>query len=284
MESMKFVRNEVTSMVDIDFFLNEQELNTKQEDDRIAEVIRGKIYERTKQKINEFIARCENTLAGFQERVNQTESEYSNLVSRAKSAEPGSPPSSFFVNNSDPNSVNKYNEKVERYNNQLDLHRRIVDQALRAKERYEDATSKYEEKKAELEEQIRARLEELKPALDQDILTLLGKLQQLAYDNIRNKDNQFAGFLLSYLTKKAYVFLYDYIDNTNEQRAATDIFKKLNDEFDFIITNSGDVVKEGLKKTADYLFSCYNTNCGLLNIIQGFLNNLPYNQCREAKP
>ena len=284
MESMKFVRNEAISMVDIDFFLNEEELNVKQEDDRIAEVIRGKSYERTKQKINEFISRCEQTLAGLQERVNQTDSEFNSLVSSANSERPGSPPIKMFVDNSDANSVNKYNAKVQRYNNQVELHQRIVDQANRAKERYEDAVAKYDEKKAELEEQIRERLEELKPALDQDILTLLGKLQQVAYDNIRNKNNQFAGFLLSYLTKKVYIFLYDYIDSTTEQRAATDIFSKLNDEFDFIITNSGDVIKDNLKKTVEYLFGCYHSNFELLSNIQGNLNKMPYEKCSETKP
>lgn len=284
MESMKFVREEASSMIDIEFFLNDEELREKYEDDRIAEVIRGKTYEKTKQKINDFIARCEQTLGSLEDRVNQTLSEYDSLASKADREKPGSPPSSFFVNNNDANSVNNYNEKVQKYNNQVEFHQRIVDQALRAKERYEDALGKYDEKKADLEEQIRVKMEDLRPALDQDILTLIGKLQQLAYDNIHNKNNMFSGFLLSYLTKKAYIFLYDYIDNTNEQRAATDIFKKLSEEFDVIITNHSDTVKEGLKFVANHLFSCYKTNLGYLNILQNFLSQLPANECSEAKP
>lgn len=201
--------------MDIDFFLNEADLNAKYEDDRVAQIIKGSVYVRTKQRINDFVARCDQTLAGLQDRVNQTKSEFSSLASRAKSEEPGSGPSSFFVNNSDPNSVAKYNEKVNRYNAQVDLHRRIVDQANRAKERYADAVGRFNEKKADLEEQIREKLEELKPALDQDILTLRGKMQQLAYDNIRNENKLFEGFLLSYLSKKAYVFLYDRIRQYN---------------------------------------------------------------------
>lgn len=284
MESMKFVRDVVSSMIDIEFFLKDEELREKYKDDRIAEVIRGRTYEKTKQKINDFILRCEQTLDNLKDRVNQTLSEYDSLVSKAERERPGSPPSDFFVDNSNANSVNNYNKEVQKYNNQVDFHQRIVDQALRAKERYEDAVGKYNDKKSELEEQIRIKMEELKPALDQDILSLIGKLQQLAYDNIHNKNNMFSGFLLSYLTKKAYIFLYDYIDNTNEQRAATEIFKKLSEEFDVIITNHGDTVKEGLKFTANYLFGCYKTNLGYLNNLQAFLNKLPSNECSEAKP
>lgn len=283
MESMRVVRGQVSSIVDIDFFFNEADLNAKYEDDRIAHVIKGSVYERTKQRINDFVARCEQTLAGLQDRVNQTESEFSSLVSRAKSEQPGGGPSSFFVNNNDPNSVARHNEKVDRYNAQVDLHRRIVDQANRAKERYEDAVGKFSEKKADLEEQIREKLEELKPALDQDILTILGKMQQLAYDNIRNKSNLFEGFLLSYLAKKAYVFLYDRIDNTTEQRGATDIFKKLDDELDTIMSSNGAAVKEGLHQAAQFLCNCHQANATLRKSIQDNLQRLPYQLCKDTE-
>jgi hypothetical protein len=283
MESMKVVRGQVSSIVDIDFFLNETDLNAKYEDDRVAQIIKGSAYGRTKQRINDFVARCEQTLAGLQDRVDQTKSEYSSLVSKAKSEQPGSGPSRIWVNEKDPNSVAKYNEKVSRHNAQVDLHRRIVDQANRAKERYEDAVGRFNEKKADLEEQIREKLEELKPALDQDILTLLGKMQQLAYDNIRNKNKIFEGFLLSYLAKKAYVFLYDRIDNTTEQRAATDIFKKLDDEVDAIMSSNDTAVKEGLHQAARFLCDCQQTNAALQKSIQENLQHLPYQLCKDSE-
>jgi hypothetical protein len=99
MESMKVVRGQVSSIVDIDFFLNEADLNVRYEDDRVAQIIKGSVYERTKQRINDFVARCDQTLAGLQQRVDQTHSEYSSLVSKARAEEPGSGPSSFWVNN-----------------------------------------------------------------------------------------------------------------------------------------------------------------------------------------
>ncbi|HEY6252456.1 MAG TPA: hypothetical protein VI685_21075 [Candidatus Angelobacter sp.] len=282
MESMQLVRGQVSSIVDIDFFLNEAGLNTNYEDDHIAQVIKGAVYERTKRRVNDFISRCHQTLAGLQQRVDQTESEFQSLVSQANSERPGSGPSTVFVDRKNPNSVARYNEKVERHNHQVELHRRLIDQANRAKERHEDAVEKFNEKKADLEEQIREKLEELKPALDQDILTLLGKLQQLAYDSIRNQSNLFAGFLLSYLAKKAYVFLYDRIGNTNEQRAAIDIFKKLNDELDTIMSSDGNSVRAGLSQTAEFLCQCHEMNAAIHKGIQEKLQGLPYQECKET--
>lgn len=283
MESMKVVRGQVSSIVDIDFFLNEADLDAKYEDDRVAQIIKGSVYARTKQRINDFIARCDQTLSGLQDRVNQAESEYSSLVAKARSEQPGSGPSRIWVNEKDPNSVAKYNEKVNRHNAQVDLHRRIVDQANRAKERYEDAVGRFNEKKADLEEQIREKLEELKPALDQDILTLLGKMQQLTYDNIRNKNKLFEGFLLSYLAKKAYIFLYDRIENTTEQRAATDIFKKLDDEVDIIMSSNDAAVREGLHQAAQFLCNCHQTNAALQKSIRDNLQHLPYQLCKDTE-
>ncbi|MBZ5494579.1 MAG: hypothetical protein LAO76_26945 [Acidobacteriia bacterium] len=282
MEAMSLVRRQVSSILNADFFLSQADLDANYEDERIAQVVNGASYERTKRRVSDFISRCEQTLSGLRQRVEQAKAELDGLAAKATATQPGSGPSSFFVDRSNPNSVARYNEKVDKYNAQLELHRRIVDQAGRAKERYEDVTAKLEDKKAELDEQVREKLEELKPALDQDILTLLGKLQQLAYDNLHNKGNLFAGFLLSYVTKRAYVFLYDRIQDTVEQRAATDIFNKLNAEFNTIMTTSGEDVGSGLRQAAEFLLSCYQSNAVLLKNIQDSLQALPYQQCKDA--
>ena len=166
MEAIGLVRQQVSSILDADFFLSEADLDASYEDERIAQVVHGASYERTKRRVNDFIARCNQTLAGLRQRMEQAKAELDALAAQAATTRPGSGPSSFFVDTSNPNSVNRYNEKVNKYNAQLELHRRVVDQTNRAKERYEDATAKLEDKKAELEEQMRAKLEELKPALD----------------------------------------------------------------------------------------------------------------------
>ena len=187
----------------------------------------------------------------------------------------------IWVDKKDPKSIAKYDEKVRRHDAQIALHRRIVDQADHAKERYENALVRYNAKKADLEEQIREKLEELKPALDQDILTILGKMQQLTYDNIRNKSKYFEGFLLSYLAKKAYIFLYDRIYNTIEQRAATEIFNKLDDELDVIMASNDVAVKDGLHQTTRFLFDCHQSNTALQKSIQDKLQQLPYQSCKD---
>ena len=283
MEPIKIIRDQVSSVVDIDFFLNEANLNAKYEDGQIAQIIEGQTYERTKQRIDEFIGRCKATLADLQSRVEQTELEWRTLVEKANANHPGKPPSDFWVRvrRDDPNVVARYNEAVEEYNNKLELYRRICDQANHAKDRYEDALEKFNERKAELEEQVRQRIEELKPALDQDIIRLLSKMQQLVYDNIENKNNPFAGFLLIYLTKKVYNFLYDRIYSATEQRTAIEISEKLEDELNNVILNREQEIREGLKQSAQYLATCLQENDSLLKVIEENLQRLPYQQCND---
>lgn len=284
METLALIRTQVSPIMDIDFFLVENNLSATYNDNQLAVIIKGTAYERTMQRIQEFSERCDQTLAGLIDRVDQTGSEFDTLVSKARREDPGSAPSGLWVNQSDSAAVDRHNEKVNQFNNQLDLHRRIVDQANRAKERYDDAVAKLNDKKADFEEQIRQKMEDLKPALDQDILTLLGKLEQLAYDNINNKNNPFSAFLLGYLTKKAYIFLYDRIDGTSHQRSATDIFKKLSDETERIITQNQQDVKTGLHETAKFLVNCYVSNHNRLDEINSALGGLPYEVCIEHEP
>jgi prefoldin subunit 5 len=281
MESMKVIRSQVSSIMDIDFFLDKDNLKAKHEDSYIARIIKGSVYARTKQQIDDFKARCDQTLAELKGRVDQLESEHSSLVSKAKAEDPGKHPSSFWVDMKDPIARAKYDEKVRKYEAQLEQYRRTLDHADRAKERHDDAVMRHKEKKADLDEQIREKLEGLKPALDQDILTLLSKMQQLAYDNVRNKNKYFEGFLVSYLAKKAYTFLKGQIYNPAEQRAAADIFTKLDDELDTVISSNDTAVKEGLRQAAQFLHNCYQSNVVIEKSIQDNLKRLPYQLCKD---
>lgn len=281
MESMKVFRSQVSSIMDIDFFLDKDNLKARHDDSHIARIIKGSVYARTKQRIDEFKARCDQTLAEMQGRVNQLESEHSSLVSKAKAEDPGKRPSGFWVDKKDPSARAKYDEKVRKYEAQLEQYRRTLDHADRAKERHDDAVTRHKEKKADLDEQMREKLEELKPALDQDILTLLSKMQQLAYDNVRNKNKYFEGFLVSYLAKKAYTFLSGRIYNPAEQRAAAEIFRKLDDELDTLISSNDAAVKEGLRQAAQFLHKCYQSNVVIQKSIQDNLKRLPYQLCKD---
>lgn len=278
---MVVVEKQVTPILSLEFFLQEANLIGQYENEKIASMINGQTYQRTKKRTEEFIDRSNQTLQGLKERVDQAAEAYNTAQSNVRQTKPIEPKLGFF-NQSDPEARAKYSQEVDEYNSKLEVYRRMIDQANRAKERYEDAHAKFDEKKPEIEEQIRVKLEDLIPALDQDILTTLGKLQQLAYDNLRNKDNIFAGFLISYLTKKVYVFLYDYINASAEQHLATEIFEKLNTEFDLIIQSESKTIKENLYKTANFLCECYRANEGLLEKIKSNLENLPYQICEDS--
>ena len=280
MESLKLIRRLISPIADVRFFIDVQSESTYSPQE-IAGIIRGANYEKAQQKLREFIERCNETLSGLQSRVDETKAEYDSALSSAKSSNPGSGPSGMFVDNSSQESVNRHNEKVERYNNQLQLHRRNCDQAERAKERYDTANERYKEKKADLDESIRDKQDDLSPALDQDILAFLGKLRQLVYDCIHNKGYTFEPFVLIYMAKKAYLFLYDRIENAISQKTATDTFKQLNDELDALVENHRNDIQKGLAETFAYIFDSYKNNEAFLEKIQLELERLPYAECKQ---
>ena len=203
------------------------------------------------------------------------------LQAQAHAQEPGKPPSNLWVSRSDPNSVAKYNEKVERYNNQLDLYRRLMDKVGRAKERYEDALEKYNEKKADLEEQVNRKYEDLEPALEQDIIVFLDKMQNLVSTHIHDQVNVFTGFMFIYITKKAYSFLDDKVNSATGKRSASDIIRKLDEELGHISLDQTEKIKEGLIETASYFYTCFRENESIFQNIEKDLSILPYNDCRK---
>lgn len=281
MKELVLIRSQVSTITDHNFFITIGDSESNYTDEQIANIIKGANFFRTKEKIEAFVDRCNQTMNGLSDRVKQTESEWQNLSSQALHAKPGSPPSDFWVTKNDLDSIVSYNEKVEKYNNQLEFYNKIADKASMAKERHEDAVERYNEKKADLEEQIHIKSEELIPALDKDILSFLGKMEQLAYDSIHNKQHMFEGFMFIFMAKKAYVFIYDRINNTTEQRSASDIFKKLENELDLLFSNHKNDVKIGLTNIATYLHLCMKENENILKLIEDDLIKLPYNECQQ---
>ncbi|MXV14803.1 hypothetical protein [Hufsiella ginkgonis] len=282
MQNLPRIHSQVSPFMDVDLFMRPNDLSKSYSNHELAAMINGQAYERALQRIAEFRDRCEQTLLSFKERVWQTESDFESLSSQERRERPGSAPPSW--GNMTAEERDSYNQKVTKYNNQVDFHNRLVDQTNRARERYEDAVSRLNEKRAELEEQVQQKEQDLTPALDQDILSVLGKLQQLAYDHIHNKNNPFSGFMLGFLTKKVYVFLYDRVWGTESQRAATEIFKKLNDETEMIFSRYPAPLRQGLIQTAGLIHSCYKLNEVLLAAIRQCLNGLPHNTCVEYQP
>ena len=281
MNTLSIIRGQITPVADFDFFVNVGSPEFNYTDEQIAINIKGANYAKTQQRIADFTARCNQTLAGFRERVTQLESELSAAVETARSNTPGSGPSKFFLDKSSADSVASYNDKVARHNDQIDLHRQLVAKAQRVKERLEEATDKYNEKKADLEEQVCQKKEELTPALDQDILTFLDKIQQLAYDDIHNKKQLFEGFMVIFMAKKAYVFLYDRLSSISEKGLASDILKKLEDELSALFSGHETEIRSGLGEVPACLYQCYKDNETIVQSIRNDLKRLPYSVCNE---
>jgi hypothetical protein len=280
MESLQLIRSLISPIADVNFFI-EVDNDSTYEDREIGEIIKGANYQKTQQKVDEFTARCQETLSGLQQRVTEARDEHKSAVRIADSEKPGMAPTGIFVDRSDSNSVARHNSKVEQYNNQIDLHRRLVDKASRAKERYEDAQERYKDKKSDLDERIREKKEDLKPALDQDIVAFFGKLQQLVYDCIHNKEYVFEPFVLIYMAKKAYLFLYDRIENPINQKTSSDTFKQLNDELDAIVESHTPGIQQGLAEIFAYIYNSYKENEAVFEQIQEDMARLPYAECER---
>ncbi len=281
MKTLLEMRNQVSDVIDLDFVINIGKTDVTLEDWQIAETIKGANYQKTKKKLNELIERCNQTLNDFENRVQQSKDQYETLLSQAHAQEPGKPPSSTWVNNSDPNSVARYNEKASMYNNQLDLFRRLMDKANRAKERFEDALEKYNEKKADLKEQVNLKSEELEPALEQDIIVFLDNMLDKVNTQMHDQSNVFMSFMFIYITKKVYLSLSDKVTSANGRRATIDAMKKLEEELDRISLNYVEKIKEGLIDAAGYLHTCFKENESIFQNIKNELSTLPYNDCQE---
>lgn len=280
-QSLYAVRDLITPIANINFFIKLGDSGANYSDEELAGIIKADNYGKTKQKIKEFAARCEERLESFRQRVIETEAEFEEAQGRANANRPGSAPGTLFLDRTDHNAVARHNERVNEYNNQVDLHRRLVDQALRSKERYEDALERFKEKKAEVEEQVREKMEELKPALDLDMAAFLGKLQQLVYDCFHNKALIFESFILLFMAKKAYVFLYDRIESNSERNTASNTFRQLNGELETLVENHSDDLKRGFTEIVTYLYECFCENEAIFDTMQKLLEQLPYDICNS---
>jgi len=282
MEHVRQMRDQMASVIDLEFFMIDANVNTQVDNDQLAEAIRGASYERTAKRIGEFRARCEQQLETAMQRVKQVEAEYDSLVAKADANNPGKPPSDIWVTKSDPNSVNKFNEKVDRYNNKLDLYRRICDQAERAKERLQDAVAVFEDKKADLEQQIQDRRQELIPALDQDIVATVGKLHKVCSGSANGGGPMFSAFLTSFMAKKTADFLLERVDAVDHRRTADEIVKEIDGVLDNCVSKGGSEIMDGFREAATFLKLRLDNNAEVLSHIKEELSNLPNDVCKDA--
>ena len=178
----------------------------------------------------------------------------------------------------------RYNAEVRAYNNKIPAYERAIDKRDRAHELYEDALEKYQDKKTEYEAQIEEKAEELKPALELDIIAFLSKLQQLVYDSIHNKEYFIEALILIFMAKKAYIFLFDRLENPANMKAASETFKQLETELEQMIHNHKAKVQQGLIDIVSYLHDGFKTNELILSDINSERKRLPYPECEENEP
>lgn len=279
-QALYAVRDLIAPIADISFFIKLGDSGINYSDDELANIIKAENYAKTKKKVEEFAARKRESLESFrQQNVLAKEAELEAAQSQADANRPGSGPSELFLDKTDINAVNRHNQRVEEHNHQVDLYRRLIDKRDQAKERYEDALDRYKDKQDEVEEQIREKKEELKPAIDRDMVSFLGKLQQLVYDCFRNKALIFESFVLLFMAKKAYIFLYDRIGDADGRITASNIFRQLSNELETLVEKHSDDLKQGFTEIIAYVYDCFQENEAIFNALQEQLEHLPYDTC-----
>lgn len=274
------VRDLIAPIASINFFIKLGDSGVNYSDEELAGIIKADNYAKTKKKVAEFAARKKEGLESFrQQNVLAKQAELEAAQRQADANRPGSGPSDLFLDQSNHNAVNRYNEKVQDHNNQVELHRRLIDKRDQAKERYEDAVARFKDKQDEVEEQIREKEEELKPAIDRDMTAFLSKLQQLVYDCFHNKALIFESFVLLFMAKKAYMFLYDRIENTSDRNTASNTFHQLNGELETLVEKHSDDLKQGFTEIVTYVYDCFRENEVIFASMQEQLEKLPYDVC-----
>lgn len=271
----------MSPIADINFFVALSDSSINYSDQQLSGIIQANNYKRVKDSIDKFKERCLNQLSTAKERVDEKKLDLKAAEDKVSRNEPGNGPSDLFLNRSDQGSINRYNEKVERHNHQVELYRRYIDQRDRARERYDDALDSYKEKEADIQEQILEREEALKPALDSDMVAFLGKLQQLVNDCLHNKSLIFESFILLFMAKVSYVFLYDRIESASDRSNANNIFTNLQRELDLLVKGHQDAIKQGFIDMVEYVNDVFKTNENTFNDMQILLNELPYDVCSE---
>lgn len=274
------IRDLIASIANINFFIDLGDSGVNYSDDELADIIRADNYTKIKKKIAEFSARKKEELESFrQQNVLVKQAELESAQRQADSNRPGSGPNDLFLDRKDRNAVNRYNEKVEEHNHKVDQYQRLIDKRDKAKERYEDAVERFKDKQHEVEDQIREKEEDLKPAIDSDIVAFLGKLQQLVYDCFHNKALTFESFVLVFMAKKAYLFLYDRIGNTSDRNTASKTFYQLNSILEILVEEHSDSLKQGFTEIVNYVHDCFRENESIFVSMQEQLEKLPYEVC-----
>jgi hypothetical protein len=266
-QSLYTVRDLINPIANINFFIKLGDSGRNYNDEELANIIKAEKYAKAKQDLTKERERSKERLASQEKRVKDRKNELESLLNEARATKPGG-----YVNREDPDAVAHYLAKSEMYE-------KLCDKAEQAKERYEDALQTLDDKTHEEEEKVRRYEENLKPALDKDMVAFLGKLQYLVFDCFHNKALIFESFVLLLMAKKAHVFLYDLIEDNSDRTAASNTIQQLNSELKILVENNSEDLKQGFTEIVTYMHDCYNENEVIFAAMQGQLEQLPYDVC-----
>lgn len=284
MRSLQLVRDLVSPIADINFLISIGSSESDYSDSQIAKIINGTKFEKAETKFYQFKEKCERKLSELELKVCAKEKALNEAESQVRFYHPGYEPSEPIFGRDDPDKMARYRAECRAYESKRQAHERAIDKKDRAQELYNDAFEQYEDRKAEYEQQIEEKAEELKPALELDIITFLSKLQQLVYDSIHNKEYFVEALILIFMAKKAYIFLFDRLENPANMKAASETFKQLETELEQMIEAHKNQVQQGLINIVSYLHDGFKINESILLDIDGKRKRLPYAQCVENEP
>lgn len=281
MKSLQLVRDLVSPIADINFLISIGSSESDYSDSQIAKIINGINFDKAETKFYQFREKCNRKLLELESRVSAKKEELKSAEYNVSFNQPGYPPSKPLFGNDNPDKIARYNAEVRAYNNKVQAHEKAIDKKDRAHELYEDTLEKYQDKKTEYDQQIEEKEEGLKPALELDIIAFLNKLQQLVYDSIHNKEYFIEALILIFMAKKAYIFLFDRLENPANMKAASEIFKQLETELEQMIEAHKTKVQKGLIDIVSYLHDGFKMNESILLDINGERKRLPYTECEE---
>jgi hypothetical protein len=279
MNALTLLSSQITPIGNLQYLLSfkeDNEDNFAVSDETLVTFINGANYKKANDAYETASQRGEERINSSKQQINALKNEFDGAVRTAENRRPGSGPSSLFLNNSDPDAVDRYNSEVRAHNLKIDEHRRFIDIAKRAEERYQDKLQIHNELVQRINEQVEAKHSELKPALDKDIVVFMGKIQGAVYTLIHNQQQFFAGFLTIYLAKKAYTFLAEKIEDPSCNISMNDIFRRLENEIDHLIKNNTEDIKSGYEELFVIFDTIVQTNKIIFDEIQSTLLPLPY--------
>ncbi len=282
LQKVQEVKAELKRVLDYERLWGDEMAASSMSDDDLARMIRADTYAKTKQRIEEFKRVEERKLEREKAVVTDRENNLNAVNSEMRRNDPGGPPSKLFLNTKDPAAVSRYNAKVDQYNHQLEVFRRIQTKALDAQNRYEEAVHKYDDKVREYQEALQEKNDELKPALENDIVNVVFKLGELSTSLLAVQNDPYDAFLVIFFALRVGNVLKEKLDDPRKQAEFKSTLRKFSSNLDEIVFDPQNNIPLQLAGALTYLEEWRNINIGIEDSIAARMKELPYGICEDA--